>query len=245
VFSLTPPSSRHGAWTEDILYSFAGSPGDGGNPRYGVLTIGGGGVLYGTTEFGGSGGCVSSSPGCGTVFSLTPPASPGGAWTETIIEDFNGTTGGAYPTGVTLSSGGALYGTTAEGGGVTCYYAAYSCGTVFSLTPPASPGGAWTEEVLYDFTGTSTGTGPGGLVIGPAGVLYGVVGQPDISFPGLVFSLTPPAVAGDAWTEAVYPVYGPEGVAIGKGDLLYGMTNGGGDSGVGSVFSLAGFVKRK
>jgi hypothetical protein len=37
-----------------------------------------------------------------------------------------------------------LHGTT-EGGGVG------NVGTVFSLTPPASPSDAWTETVLYTF----------------------------------------------------------------------------------------------
>jgi hypothetical protein len=65
---------------------------------------------------------------------------------------------------------GVLYGTTQSGAG-TSYY-----GTVFSLTPPTFPGGAWTEAVLYAFAGGSDGEYPSGLVIGsgPSGpVLYG------------------------------------------------------------------------
>lgn len=31
-----------------------------------------------------------------------------------------------------------------------------SLGTVFSLTPPKSAGDAWTEHVLYNFTGAAT-----------------------------------------------------------------------------------------
>ena len=49
--------------------NFHGS--DGPNPAAGVV-IGVGGVLYGTSEFGGA-------MGYGIVFSLTPPASPGGS----------------------------------------------------------------------------------------------------------------------------------------------------------------------
>src|ERR1039458_264479 len=45
------------------------------------LTVGPGGVLYGTTQAGGSGSvCQANESGCGTVFQLTPPATPGGAW---------------------------------------------------------------------------------------------------------------------------------------------------------------------
>jgi len=58
------------------LYSFKGQP-DGSNPPAGVV-IGEGGVLYGTTSFGGA-------SNAGTVFQLKPPASPGGAWTETVL----------------------------------------------------------------------------------------------------------------------------------------------------------------
>src|ERR1039457_1559959 len=74
------------------------------------LVIGGGGVLYGTTNAGG---------GIGQAYSLTPPASPGAAWTYAQLYSFTG------------GSGGAGY------------------GTVFALAPPASPGGSWTIAVLY------------------------------------------------------------------------------------------------
>jgi hypothetical protein len=50
------------------------------------LAIGTGGVLYGTTSAG-AGTCFPY-PGCGTVFSLAPPASPGGAWTESVLHSF-------------------------------------------------------------------------------------------------------------------------------------------------------------
>jgi hypothetical protein len=58
------------------LHTFTGSPSDGYIPN--GLSIGQDGVLYGTTQAGGSGSCVDSYSGCGTVFSLTPPTSPGG-----------------------------------------------------------------------------------------------------------------------------------------------------------------------
>jgi uncharacterized repeat protein (TIGR03803 family) len=162
VFSLTPPASPGGTWTETTLYNFTGGN-DGENPEAGVV-IGNGGVLYGTTEEGGT--CSGGIVGCGTVFSLTPPAAPGGTWTETVIYDFSGSDG-EYPTaGVVISKSGVLYGTSG-GGTSSCF-----CGTVFSLRPPASPGGSWAETVLHAFTG-SDGNGPAGLVIGKGGALYG------------------------------------------------------------------------
>jgi len=95
VFQLTPPSTPGGAWTEAVLYSFAGENGDGAFPSGGIV-VGKGGVLYGTTEYGGSSGsCVfyDSVPGCGTVFQLTPPLTAGGAWTETVLHNFSGENG--------------------------------------------------------------------------------------------------------------------------------------------------------
>jgi len=208
VFSLTPPLFPGGTWTQTVLHNFTGSPGDGAIPQA-ALVIGGDGVLYGTTTYGGSGACVppGSGTGCGTVFSLTPPAAPGGAWTETVLYNFTG-----YPTvgtnpyaGVVVGSGGALYGTTQYGG-------ASGNGTVYSLTPPAGPGSAWTGAVLYAFSGASDGSVPvGGVVIGNGGVLYGTTelggtgtctGQ-GIFGCGTAFSLTPPTSAGGAWTQTV------------------------------------------
>src|SRR5690349_20457105 len=110
------------------IYNFRGNPEAGGLPQANV-TVGPGGVLYGTTSEGGSCGVGF---GCGTVFSLTPPALPGGAWTETVIHSFDSPNGdGKYPTaGVTLGDDGVLYGTTYHGGGT-----GFGTGSVYSLTP--------------------------------------------------------------------------------------------------------------
>src|SRR5271169_2373291 len=58
-------------WLLNVLYSFQGGS-DGANPVAGV-TIGPGGVLYGTTGEGGDPSCGISG-GCGTVYSLRPLA---------------------------------------------------------------------------------------------------------------------------------------------------------------------------
>jgi uncharacterized repeat protein (TIGR03803 family) len=160
VYSLTPPGSPGGAWVETTLYSFVGPPADGAGP-YGSVALGPGGVLYGITVGGGSGPCDVVFPGCGAVFSLTPPASPGGTWTEAVLYDFAGAPDdGEVPLGgVALAKNGVLYGTTQYGGNSPhhCYPRGSEdypgCGTVFSLTPPASPGGAWAEAVLFNFNG--------------------------------------------------------------------------------------------
>ena len=229
VFSLAPPASPGGAWTESVLHNFTGG-GDGAVPYAGVV-IGSGGVLYGATPAGGG------SSDFGTVFALTPPASPGGAWTETVLHAFTGGRNGAYPYGnIAIGKSGVLYGTTAHGGS-SC------CGTVFSLAPPASPGGDWTETVLHDFTGGSDGTDPyAGVAIGSGGVLYGTTYAGGSLGAGTVFALTPPASPGDPWAETIllnFSVAHPYGsVVIGNNGVLYSTTSAGGNSGNGSVFSL-------
>ena len=66
VFKLTPPSTAGGAWTETVLYRFAGGN-DGAFP--GVAFFGTDGALYGTTGAGGNTGCPPNpGEGCGTVF---------------------------------------------------------------------------------------------------------------------------------------------------------------------------------
>ena len=68
VFKLTSPGLLGGPWTEAVLYRFSGGN-DGFVPR-GVV-FGRSGLLYGTTEFGGStSACLGS--GCGMVFSAMP-----------------------------------------------------------------------------------------------------------------------------------------------------------------------------
>jgi uncharacterized repeat protein (TIGR03803 family) len=64
VFKLAPPGQGGGSWTESVLHTFADSP-DGAQPEAG-LTFGTGGLLYGTTFYGGT---ASES---GTVFQVTP-----------------------------------------------------------------------------------------------------------------------------------------------------------------------------
>src|SRR6266849_2252774 len=55
---------------------------------------------------------------------------------------------------------GALYSTAGGGNGTPC-----SCGVVFKLAPPTSPGGARTETVLYAFNGGVDGGEPVGALI--------------------------------------------------------------------------------
>lgn len=117
VFALGPPPVQQ----YKILFSF-NLLSDGCNVL-GNLIEGPGGVLYGTTQFGGP------SPGMGTVFELVD--SDPGTWTENILFTFNGE-GGEIPSAGVIINGKSLYGTTVHGGrGESC---GQGCGGVFRLS---------------------------------------------------------------------------------------------------------------
>jgi uncharacterized repeat protein (TIGR03803 family) len=204
VYELSPPATHAGTWTETTIHTFGESSGDGENPAA-SLTVGPGGVIFGTTQFGGSGVCVTSGAtenGCGTVFQLTPPTASGGTWTYSVIYSFGTESGdGVVPVaGVTLGKNGTLYGTTQWGGSATSdlacpasYYVVAGCGIVFKLTPPTTPNGAWTETVLHSFSGANgDGAIPvAGLALSPTGILYGTTTSGGTANRGTVFAVAP------------------------------------------------------
>jgi uncharacterized repeat protein (TIGR03803 family) len=118
------------ASAETVIYSFRGSETSGpdGSTPYASLIAAKDGSFYGTTYYGGS-------DGLGTVFELTPPATAGGAWTETVLFSFrNYSTNGGHPTnGVIFDEEGNLYG-MAEGG-------AHAAGILFEQMAPTTKGG--------------------------------------------------------------------------------------------------------
>src|SRR6202035_2810267 len=140
VFELSPPQQKGGAWTETVLYSFPTAK-QGYVPR-GDLVFDSAGNLYGATEFGGGFGICDQNIYlyCGAVFELSPPKTKGGKWTEKVLHGFKGGADGANPNGgLLLDSTGAIYGTTAWGGGTTCQ--GPGCGTAFELRSSAKTGG--------------------------------------------------------------------------------------------------------
>jgi uncharacterized protein YceK len=171
VFKLTPPAAGHTVWTETILYSFKGG-GDGYAPYSTLVTRGG--VLYGTTQ---SGGFSCNIYGCGTVFSLTPPAAGHTVWTfKTLYQFKGGDYGGGPQAGLALDSTGALYGTTYQYGDSNINLDCgrfVGCGTVFKLTPPAKSGAAWTPSIVYHFNGTADGGQSSAPLAFSGGALYG------------------------------------------------------------------------
>jgi uncharacterized repeat protein (TIGR03803 family) len=237
VFRLLPPSQSGGAWTEQRLYSFKG--GNDGEIPVSSLIFDSAGALYGTTYGGGP------NQG-GTIFKLTPPASGVGPWSESVLYTFTGGSDGGRPyDSLIFDSAGALYGTTSEGGGTPqCYH---GCGTVFQLTPPSTAGGAWTENVLYAFTGGRDSFKPdASLIFGSAGALYGTTIYGGDNGGGEVFKLTPPAAGQGPWTKTAFWAFSNTGGGPSTpicsllllGNTFYGTTAGGGSSRVGAVFSI-------
>jgi len=234
VFELSPPAVSGGAWTFNVLFSFdATSDSPGGCSPFGTLLPNFSGGLFGTTsDCGANGG--------GVAFELTPPANGQGAWTETVLHSFVYFTDSADGSGpfarLTPGTKGVLFGTT-EGGGTT------GAGVVYELVPPATKGGAWTENVLYNFESSSGGIYPsGGVTLTSGGALYGCLLFGTTSDGGVVYKLAPPAVSGDPWTETPLVVFSgtviPEGTPLFSGGAIFATTFKGGTNGTGSVFKL-------
>jgi len=237
VFELTP-SNGGSTWTESVLYSFQGAP-DGAFPA-GALVFDKKGNLYGTTSGGGT------FRG-GTIFQLSPPAEQGGAWTETVLYDFAAPNDGYFPVTLAIDGLGNLYG--AEPG----YPGSF--GNVFEFSPPASKGGNWSFNVLYQFKGGAKhdGTRPvGGLVYSPWGNIYGVTAAGGTGSGcnadgcGTAFQLAP--LKNGSWREKVLYMFSggsdggiPVGLSLSRPTrTLYGATAIGGNStSAGVVFQLA------
>ncbi len=164
VFELV---NSNGNYSENVLYTFAGSNGDGYSPTGGVV-MDGKGALYGTTSSGGA--SINCPGGCGTVFRLV---NSNGPYTETVLHSFTGANGdGANPlAGPVLDANGDLYGTTTQGGN-SSGYCPNGCGTVFELV---NSNDSYTSTLLHSFTDTNgDGAYPGaGVILDQNGNLFG------------------------------------------------------------------------
>jgi uncharacterized repeat protein (TIGR03803 family) len=222
VFKLTRDGSGGYILTE--LKHFNGP--DGSYPLAGVIQDSlSAGVLYGTTQQGGS-------SGVGTVFRLTPDLT--GGYSHTVLKEFNDPDG-SYPAGdVIQDSAGVLYGTTSSGG-------SSGFGMVFKLTPNGS--GGYSHTVLKNFEGSDGAYSYAGLIQDSAGVLYGTTYEGGSSGVRTVFKLTPNGSGG--YTHSVLKEFnGSDGsnpyasVIQDSAGVLYGTTVYGGSSGFGTVFKL-------
>ena len=117
VYELTPSGST---WNETVLLTFNYTNGE---QPHGRLIFDSAGNLYGTTEFDNQGNC-----GCGVVYKLSPVSGEG--WTQTLLQVFEGGSGGKFPqAGLVPDGSGNFYGTTSGGGNKT------ESGTVYEITP--------------------------------------------------------------------------------------------------------------
>jgi uncharacterized repeat protein (TIGR03803 family) len=234
VYRLTRNATGTG-WTEAVLYRFGGSgqSGDGGNPEAPVTFLNG--VLYGLTTREGikTGPCSQDSRGCGIAFSLTPPASGTGAWTETVLYRFKGGNDGMEPSNALLAHTGFFFGATHRGG-------ASNTGTIFTVT---QSGASWAEKVIYAFKSGTDGKDPQGVrfrgpnVIGTTAFGGSGIGE------GTVFQLT---LSSGVWHETVLHRFTGDAdggepqarLSFAPGGKLYGTTTSGGTTGSGTVFEL-------
>ena len=249
VFELTHTVT---GWVETTLYAFSGGS-DGANPGAGLVRDANG-VLYGTTQRGGTNNG-------GVVFGLTRTL---GVWQEIVLHNFPvGSVDGEIPLAeMILDSVGNLYGTTSDGGSGSCLdgngFYVTGCGTVFTLPSPAPGQTRWTKKTLNGFTGGTDGGRPKGkLLLDKSGALFGTTfqgGTETCTDPylhaihcGVAYKLNPPAPGSTNWTRSVLHMFkgGSDGSAPQGGLIadsaghLYGSASRGGTHGNGLAFMLS------
>jgi uncharacterized repeat protein (TIGR03803 family) len=183
-----------------------------------------------------------------------------------VLYNFQGAQSGdgALPGGLVSDRAGNLYGVT-EVGGIAGGCDGGGCGVVYELSP--NPDGTWSETVLHAFCAGGIpcvdGASPNaGLVLDPAGNLYGITGYGGIDGCyvvsglgcGVVFELSPPALPGGTWTYTLLYTFCSvvvggtcedgaipyAGLTLGASGNLYGTTSEGGSGvGGGTVFELS------
>jgi uncharacterized repeat protein (TIGR03803 family) len=221
VFKLTPPVTACVTtlcpWNSTVLYKFGTNSPDGTFPN-GNVVFDAAGNMYGTTGFGGHGD--------GGAFEVTHA---NGVWTESLIYAFNN--GAEAQAGLIFDSAGNLYGTLPYGG--------LGYGLVFQLTPGQS---GWTQNVVYRFTDGADGKTPfAGLVMDPAGNLYGATHLGGANNGGVVYELSP---SGGGWTFSVLYSFpgngGPQSaLTMDPAGNLYGTTQNDGKNQLGNIFELS------
>jgi hypothetical protein len=234
VFKLSAPAKKNGKWKEHVLHRFAGGS-DGANPNGGLI-FSSTGTVYGTTFDGGYNCPHNSGQGCGTLFSLVPPAK-GGQWRESILHRFKAKTDGANPAaGLTSDRSGNLYGTSDI--------------TVFRMTPPKPGSDTWKQTILHTLNDGAYDP-KGALIFDTNGNLYGTTYSSN-AFHGTLFRLKPPNQRGSNWKFAIlYGFAGPPDGAQPAATLIfdrlgnfYGTTQNGGTgscsfTGCGTVFEVS------
>ncbi len=185
------------------------------------------GNLYGTTDVGGPNYCRGPNA-CGVLFKMTTPIQE---WNQSVIWDFEQSSGSSPYGGMTFDASGNIFGVTTGGG-------SGDFGTFYEMAESA---GSWTHSVLYNFTGQSDGAAPDGNLIEDAqGNFYGTAATGGSGGGGTVFEFSP---SGSAWNLTVlYSFTGSEGpvgrLTMDANGSLYGTTFSDGAFGFGNVFKL-------
>ena len=219
--------SAAGTFTQ--LFSFTGLSGNykGNNPS-GSLAEAPGGLIYGTTQLGGS-------ANQGTVYTTTSTAA------LTTLFTFNSSTApfsGFTPNGLIRATDGSFYGATLDGANAAG--AGLLRGTLYKI----NAAGALTT--LFDVTTSGQLRPYSNLVEGPDGNFYGTSqGGTGSTAGGNVFKMTPaggvtPLVSfsgiGSQLHSGSSPVDGA--LVFGTDGKLYGATNYGGPGGGGTVYRV-------
>ncbi len=212
VFSISTNGS------ETILHNFSGRL-DGQSP-YASLLQDRYGILYGTTEDGGTNGY-------GTIFSLATNSDH-----FLVLYNFNGGTndGESPAAGLLQGLDSRLYGTTQYGG--TNY-----SGTAFVIDTNGSG-----YAVLHNFVSASDGAYPASqLVQGANGALYGSCDSAGTNGDGTVFQLNPDGTGFSVLhafsdQDGAYP---QGGLALEPDGSLWGAVEEGGASRNGAIFKLS------
>lgn len=213
IFELSP--SSNGAWTEQVIYSFAG--GTDAPSFLSALTIDAAGSLYGyLSRF-----YSSAGNSFGAVFELE--AGSNGTWTEKILHTFSGGNDGSamYAGQLTLDSSGNLYGMASNG--------PRDFGIVFELVRGAH--GGWSEKIVHAFTGVADGSPAfsAPLLVDGNGNVFG-------ASTWNIFELVPSS--NGTWTEKILHTfvggsdgaYPDSGLTLAASGKIYGTTNQGGGS---------------
>ena len=228
VYNLKPPPTRPDAvftpWREKVIYAF-GSRYDGHFPA-GNLVFDAAGNLYGGAEDGGP-------DDEGLIFALTPSD---GSWTKSVVHGFPAFEGdGEVPfSGVSLDSGGNLWGTAWAGG--SQYW-----GTAFEFTPSGS---GWTYNTVHEFN-DATGWKPmAGVVEDGSGNIFGATSDGN-NYTPVLFELSP---YNGSWTYTIlyswdgFSAYGPAAsMVMDSAGNLYGTAQGS-LTGFGTVFELSPYL---
>ena len=257
VYRLSPQRPGRSNWNYQRLYTFS-DQGDGKGP-FGIPAIGLDGTIYGLAYSGGPGAPAACAPfvGCGEAFKLSPPspwASADTPWTKSAIWYFSGSDGTGAFNSLTLDWRGHLIGMTNEGGhtDASCQSPGITpgCGVAFELVPPAHRGGAWSQKVIWQFTGGLDAGYPANSKPVPVFGGYLATTSGGNVAPGLYGALVkflPPTPANTAWTEQTLYTFSndvdgavPLGVLLPFNGAVYGTTfgSGSGPAAAGTVYKF-------